>query len=310
MMNIVFMGTPDFAVPSLEKLIEDDYNIKGVFTQPDKPVGRKHIITPPPVKQKAVEYNLPVYQPEKMKDGTAFEIIKNLNPDMIVVVAYGKILPKEIIDFPKYGCINIHGSLLPKLRGAAPIQWSVINGEKYAGVTSMRMDVGLDTGDMILKKEVEINFKETSGELYDRLSYVGAEVLHDTVIAIENGSAEYKKQDDSVSTYAPMLNKEISIIDWNETALTVYNKVRGLNPWPVAVSFLNGKKVKIISSDYVEKVNGNAGEIIDSSGKLVVCCGDGNGISITNLQLEGKKAMDVKSFISGNKIPAGTVFGE
>lgn len=308
-MRIVFMGTPSFAVPCLEELIKEKHNIVGVFTQPDKPVGRKHIITPPEVKVCALENGLQVFQPEKMKDGTAFEIIKKLEPELIVVVAYGKILPKEILDFPKYGSINIHGSLLPHLRGAAPIQWSVINGDEYSGVTSMKMDEGLDTGDMILKKQVKIGFEETAGELYDRLSFVGAECLKETLELIEKGEVKYEKQNDSLSSYAPLLDKELSVINWQDSALNIYNKIRGLDPWPVANTYLDSKKLKIIKAGYVENVKGLPGEIVNSNKKIVVSCGDGNGIEILSLQLEGKKAMDSISFLSGNKIAKNTVLG-
>lgn len=308
-MRVVFMGTPDFAVPCLAELVEEGHEIVGVFTQPDKPVGRKRVITPPEVKVEALKNNLPVYQFEKMKTGEAYKKICELDPEIIVVVAYGKILPKNILDYPKYGCINIHGSLLPKLRGAAPIQWSVINGEKYAGVTSMRMDEGLDTGDMILKKKVEIGFEETSGELYERLSFLGAQVLRETIKLIEENKANYEKQDDSVSTYAPLLDKEMAVIDWNDSAMNIYNKIRGLNPWPIAQTTLEGKKVKIISAKYVENINKDAGQIADANKKIVVSCGDGNGIEITSLQLEGKKAMDTKSFLAGNSLEVNTFFG-
>ena len=308
-MRVVFMGTPDFAVPCLEKLVECGHDVVGVFTQPDKPVGRKRIITPPEVKVCAIKHGIEVYQPEKMRDGTAFEIIKELNPELIVVVAYGKILPKNILDFPKYGCINIHGSLLPKLRGAAPIQWSVINGDEYAGVTSMMMNEGLDTGDMILKREVKIDFNETSGQLYERLSFVGAEVLEDTLVQIENGTIECVPQNDDESTYAPLLNKELSEINWNDPALMVYNKIRGLNPWPIAVTFIDGVKFKIFESQYIEKVNGTAGEIVENNKKLVIACGDGSGISIKTLQPDGKKQMDIVAYLSGNKLEKGKIIG-
>ena len=308
-MRVVFMGTPDFAVPCLEKLVECGHDVVGVFTQPDKPVGRKRIITPPEVKVCAIKHGIEVYQPEKMRDGTAFEIIKELNPELIVVVAYGKILPKNILDFPKYGCINIHGSLLPKLRGAAPIQWSVINGDEYAGVTSMMMNEGLDTGDMILKREVKIDFNETSGQLYERLSFVGAEVLEDTLVQIEHGTIECVPQNDDESTYAPLLNKELSEINWNDPALMVYNKIRGLNPWPIAVTFIDGVKFKIFESQYIEKVNGTAGEIVENNKKLVIACGDGSGISIKTLQPDGKKQMDIVAYLSGNKLEKGKIIG-
>lgn len=308
-MKVVFMGTPDFAVPCLEKLIDYGCEVVGVFTQPDKPLGRKRIITPPAVKVCAEKHGLSVYQPEKMRDGTAYEILKELKPDLIVVVAYGKILPKEILEIAPLGCINIHGSLLPKLRGAAPIQWSVINGDEYSGVTSMMMNEGLDTGDMLVERRVKIDFCETSGELFDRLSFVGAEVLEETLIKLENGTLERTPQNDDESTYAPLLSKEITNINWNDTALSVYNKIRGLNPWPVAITYIDGVKYKIFESAYVENVKGNPGEIVENKKQLVVACGDGNGVSLKILQPDGKKQMDVVAFLSGNKLEKGKIIG-
>ena len=308
-MKVVFMGTPDFAVPCLEKLIEYGCDVVGVFTQPDKPVGRKRVITPPAVKVCAMNHGIEVYQPEKMRDGVALEIIKNLSPDLIVVVAYGKILPKEILESAPHGCINIHGSLLPKLRGAAPIQWSVINGDEYSGVTSMQMNEGLDTGDMLVTRSVKIDFNETSGELYDRLSFIGAEVLEETLKKLEEGTLEAVPQNDDESTYAPMLSKEISNIDWNDTALAVYNKIRGLNPWPVAVTYIDGVKYKIFQAEYKENVNGRAGEIVENKKQLIVSCGDGNGISLKVIQPDGKKQMDIASFLAGNKLEKGKIIG-
>lgn len=308
-MKVVFMGTPDFAVPCLEKLIEYGCDVVGVFTQPDKPVGRKRVITPPAVKVCAIKHGIEVFQPEKMRDGVALEIINNLAPDLIVVVAYGKILPKEILESAPLGCINIHGSLLPKLRGAAPIQWSVINGDEYAGVTSMQMNEGLDTGDMLISRSVKINFNETSGELYDRLSFVGAEVLEETLKNLEEGTLNAVPQNDDESTYAPMLNKEISNINWNDTALAVYNKIRGLNPWPVAVTFVDGVKYKIFQAEYVENAGGKPGEIVENKKQLIVSCGDGNGVSLKIIQPDGKKQMDITSFLAGNKLEKGKIIG-
>ncbi len=308
-MKVIFMGTPDFAVPCLEYLIKSDNEVAGVFTQPDKPVGRKRILTPPPVKVTAEDNNIPVFQPDTLRNGEAMKIIDEINPDIIIVVAYGKILPEEIINYPKYGCINIHGSLLPKLRGAAPIQWSVINGDEYSGITSMYMDAGLDTGDMIIKREVKIDFEETAGELYDRLSLIGSRVLDETLKMINSGEVVREKQDNSASTYAPLLNKEISNINWNDSALSVYNKIRGLNPWPVASTVINGKKVKIYSSKYIENLNGKPGEIVRADKRLLVSCGDGNGVEILVLQPEGKKQMNSDAFLLGNGLNAGDIIG-
>ena len=304
-MKIVFMGTPDFAVPCLEALIKSGYDVCGVFTQPDKPKGRGYALAPPPVKVTALENDIPVYQPTTLKDGEALTILNELSPDCIVVVAYGKILPKDILDLPRYGCINVHASLLPKYRGAAPIQWSVINGETETGVTTMYMDVGLDTGDMIMKKSCEIGENETAGQLHDKLSSLGAQLIVDTVKALENGSATREKQDDSQSCYSPMLDKSLCRIDWNQSAQQVHNKVRGLSPWPVAVASINGKKVKIHQTVKCAD-SGTPGEIISLS-PLTVACGCGSVI-INELQLEGKKRMDSGSFLNGHKLSIGDKF--
>ena len=304
-MKIVFMGTPDFAVPCLEALIKSGYDVCGVFTQPDKPKGRGYALAPPPVKVTALENNIPVYQPTTLKDGEALKILNELSPDCIVVVAYGKILPKDILDLPRYGCINVHASLLPKYRGAAPIQWSVINGETETGVTTMYMDVGLDTGDMIMKKSCEICENETAGQPHDKLSSLGAQLIVDTLKALENGSATREKQDDSQSCYSPMLDKSLCRIDWNQSAQQVHNKVRGLSPWPVAVASINGKKVKIHQTVKCAD-SGTPGEIISLS-PLTVACGCGSVI-INELQLEGKKRMDSGSFLNGHKLSIGDKF--
>ncbi|MEE0929445.1 MAG: methionyl-tRNA formyltransferase [Acutalibacteraceae bacterium] len=304
-MNIVYMGTPEFAVPSLEAIINAGHNIIGVFTQPDKPKGRGYVLTPPPVKECALTNNIDVYQPTSMKNGEALEILKKLNPDIIVVVAFGKILPKEILDLPKYGCINVHASLLPKYRGAGPIQWCVLDGEKVTGVTTMQMAEGLDTGDMLLKAETEIGENETAGELHDRLSQLGAKLAVDTISVIESGSVIPQKQDDSLSNYAPMLTKELCKIDWNKSAQEIHNQVRGLNPWPVATASVNGKRVKIFSTILSDK-NGCAGKVI-SENPLTVACGKG-AVVINELQLEGKKRMNSQDFVRGYRINKETVF--
>ena len=307
-MRIVFMGTPEFAVPCLQKLIDCGHEVTGVFTQPDKPQGRKMILTPPPVKQLAVEYGIPVYQPTKMKDGTALEMLREANPELVIVVAYGKILPKEILEYPEYGCINIHASLLPELRGAAPIQWSVINGFDKTGVTSMQMDEGLDTGDMLLKGEIPIGENDTAGEMHDKLSALGADILEETIKLLLRNELKPEKQDHEKFTYAPMLSKELSPIDWNLTAREVHNKIRGLCPWPSATAVLNGKKVKIHQSVISGCKGGNAGEVIENGKKLIVSCGDGNCIEILNIQAEGKKAMSAADFMRGNTIEIGDRF--
>lgn len=306
-MDIVFMGTPEFAVPCLERLIKDGHNVKGVFTQPDKPKGRGHKMQFPPVKECAVNAGLKVYQPLKMRDGEALSVIQDLSPELIIVVAYGKILPKEILDYPKYGCVNMHASILPSYRGAAPIQWCVLNGEKMSGVTAMQMDVGLDTGDMLLTKTVEIDENETAGDLHDKLAVLGADVMSETIDLIINDALKPKKQDDSKSNYAPMLSKDLCPIDWNETSLKVHNKVRGLSPWPVATTSLNDKTVKIHKTIISGKHNGVPGEVVEADKKLVVCCGDSTSVEIVILQLEGKKAMNAADFLRGNPIKKGTI---
>lgn len=307
-MKVVFMGTPEFAVPCLQKLIDCGHEVTGVFTQPDKPQGRKMILTPPPVKELAVANNIKVYQPVKMKDGTALEMLKEAAPELVIVVAYGKILPKEILEYPKYGCINIHASLLPKLRGAAPIQWSVINGFDKTGVTSMQMDEGLDTGDMLIKGELEIGENETAGELHDRLSVLGADILEKTINVLQKGELKPEKQNHSDFTYASMLSKELSPIDWTMPAQQVHNKIRGLSPWPSANAQLNGKTVKIHKSILAPEKGRNAGEIVEAGKRLVVSCGDMNCIEILNLQAEGKKAMSAADFLRGNQLNVGDKF--
>ncbi len=306
-MDIVFMGTPEFAVPCLERLISDGHNIKGVFTQPDKPKGRGHKVQFPPVKECAVANGIPVYQPVRMRDGEALGILKELNPELIIVVAYGKILPQEIIELPKHGCINIHASLLPKYRGAAPIQWSVLNGETVSGVTSMQMDVGLDTGDMLLKESVEIGENDTAGDLHDKLSVLGAQVMSRTIDAVINGKLKPIKQNDTESNYAPMLSKELCPINWQEKSSLVHNKVRGLSPWPVATTTLNGKTAKIHKTAIVNGYEGKPGEVVMADKKLIVACGDSTAVEILTLQLEGKKAMPAADLLRGNPIEIGTV---
>ena len=326
-MNILFMGTPDFAKESLEAVYNAGYNVMGVVTNIDKPKGRGMKMMAYPVKEFAVSKNIPVYQPEKVKNNTEFiNEIKKLNPDVICVVAYGKILPKEILDIPRLGSINVHGSLLPKYRGAAPIQWAVLNGDKTTGITTMYMGVGMDSGDMILKKEVEIGENETTGELWNRLSKIGAELLVETLKQVENGTAPREKQGDDF-TLAPMLNKEMSKIDWdNKTAIEIKNLVRGLNPIMGAYSFLEGKKIKFWKvesltdeelfeqfpdlKEYAAKFYElSPGTILFSDAKtgLYIKTIDGN-IKVLEIQGENAKKMDVKDFLRGNQLYACSVF--
>lgn len=305
-MNVVFMGTPDFAVPSLENIAKV-HNVQAVFTQPDKPVGRKMVLTPPDVKVCAEKLGIPVYQPVKLKDSDSYEIIKELNPDVIVVVAYGQILPENILNIPKYGCINVHGSLLPKYRGAAPIQWSVLNGDKVTGVTTMYMEKGLDTGDILETKEYEIGINDTAGEVFDTLAEMGGKLILDTLEKAEKGQLHPIKQDDSKSSYAKMLDKSMCNIDFSKTNLQVHNQVRGLSPWPVASTKLNGKVLKIFETRLAEG-KGKPGEILNIN-PLTIACGEG-AVVVNTVQLQGKKKMDSKAFLQGHKIEKGTVIGE
>ena len=307
-MRILFMGTPDFAVPCLEKLIKDGHNIVGVLTQPDKPQGRKMKLTPPPVKELALQNNLEVYQPESLKNDAIKQLLEDKQPELIVVVAYGKILPKYVLDFPKYGCINVHGSLLPRWRGAAPIQWSIIAGDKTAGVTTMKMAEGLDTGDMLLKYETEIAQTETAGELFDRLALNGAELLHDTIEQIDSIVPEV--QDESKANYAHMLDKQMAQIDWSKSNKEIDCLIRGLNPWPVALTTLNGERLKVYSAS-LQNASGKAGEVLkaDSKNGLLVACGEG-AMLLNEIQAVGGKRMNAKDYLRGHKIEVGSILGE
>lgn len=311
-MKIIFMGTPDFAVPCLEKLIESKNEVIAVFSQPDKPVGRKQVLTAPPVKQCAQKYNIPVYQPERVKTEDSAALIKSLGADLIVVVAYGKILSKEILEAPKYGCINVHASLLPQYRGAAPIQWAVIDGKQTTGVCVQKMEEGLDTGDVILVQKTDIDINETTPELFERLSLIGAELLLAAVEKIEDGSAELTKQNDALATYAPKITKELSVIDWNLSAFEIHNKVRGLQGSCPACTTLFGKQLKIHKTVLPGKKSDcmKGGTVVDNNKAIVVSCGDGSLLEILELQPLGKKRMDAKSFLLGNKIALNTVLGE
>lgn len=308
-MKIVFMGTPDFAVPCLDKLKNSKHSIEAVFSQPDKPVGRKQILTPPSVKAWATENSIPVFQPVKIRNTDTIETIKRLNPDIIIVVAYGKILPKEILSVAKYGCINVHASLLPKYRGAAPIQWAVLDGEKKTGVSIMQMDEGLDTGDVILMRETEIGEDETSAELFDRLSYIGADALIDALDMIESGNANPKKQPEGYFGYARMITKELCPIDWSKSAFEIHNQVRGLQTWPVATTVIDSKTVKIHKTRHTDIKGNKAGEIVENNKRLIICCGDGNCLEILEIQAEGKKRMAAKDFLLGNKLELHSVIG-
>lgn len=303
-MNIVFMGTPEFAVESLELLIKK-HNVVGVFTQPDKPKGRKYVLTPPPVKVVAQRHNIPVFQPKSVKNSETVRILQNLAPDLIVVVAYGKILPDEILSLPKYGCINIHASLLPRHRGASPIQWCIVCGDKKTGVTSMQMDSGMDTGDMLIKKELEILPEETADELHDRLAALGAEVLDETLQNLANGTLKAVAQPTEGVTYAPIIKKEMAHINFNLTAEEIVNAVRGYNSWPCAYFVCCGKRIKVYSAKISDR-KGNIAEVLESSDSFIVGCKD-KSVEFTVLQSEGSKRMPAADMLRGKPIPLGTV---
>lgn len=311
-MKIVFMGTPDFSVGALKALYEAGYEIAGVVTQPDKPKGRGKNLACSPVKEEAQRLGLTVYQPRKVRDPEFIDVLKKIRPDLIVVVAFGQIIPGEILHLAPFGCINVHASLLPKYRGAAPIQQAVIDGEKMSGVTIMRMDEGLDTGDMIARAEVPLAADETGGSLFEKLSAAGARLLVETLPSIENGTAVYEKQPaESPTPYAAMITKKQGCIQWNRTSEEIERLVRGLNPWPSAYTYLNGKVLKIWSciccSEPAKEKPGTVCRI-DKEG---ICVATGKGLlCITELQLEGKKRMKTDAFLRGYSLEPGTEFSE
>lgn len=303
-MRIVFMGTPDFAAASLKKLIDEKYDIAAVFTQPDKPRDRGMKLSYSPVKELALENNIPVYQPTKLRDGTATELIKSLDPDILVVVAYGRILPDDMLEVPKYGAINVHASLLPKYRGAAPIQWAVLNGDKITGVTTMYLASEMDTGDIIYTSETEIGEFETSGELFDRLMVMGAELLDRTLRDIEAGTAPRTQQDHSKASYVKMLDKSLSPIEWAKTPREIIKQIYGLQPWPVATAELDGKVFKIYSAEYTQNKTVKAPGSVVSAGKkgIEIACLGGETLLITELQAAGKKRMKASDYLLGHPI--------
>ena len=322
-MRIVFMGTPDFSVPALKALVEAGHQVIAVVTQPDKPKGRGKEVQMTPVKIQAMEYGIPVYQPAKVREASFVEVLKGLEADVYVVIAFGQILPKAVLELPKYGCINIHASLLPKYRGAAPIQWCVIDGERETGITTMMMDVGLDTGDMLEKAVIPIEEKETGGSLHDKLSMAGGDLILSTLKKLEEGTLVRTPQTDEGTCYAKMLTKSLGDIDWNQDAVSIERLMRGLNPWPSAYTMWNGKTIKIWAADVI--AGREAADFLSESGvpaetgtapgtvvcsdkrRLVVCTGGGL-LSIRELQMEGKKRMDTPAFLRGYPIPAGDVF--
>ena len=308
-MKLVFMGTPDFAVPCLEELIKAGHEIVGVFTQPDKPVGRKRVMTPPPVKVCAEKNGITVYQPDSVRTEECLSLMKELNPDCVVVVAYGKIIPSDMLKLPKFGFVNVHGSLLPKYRGAAPIQWSIIDGETKTGVTTMQMDDGIDTGDMLEVSETEIGENETAGELFDRLAEMGGKLIVSTLSKLEKGELTPIPQDHEKSNYAKIISKEMALIDFNMSAENVFNLIRGFNPWPIAYTIIGDKRLKVFAAEKIGSVNGKAGEVVSSDGTLTVAFGDGNGLRFTDVQLEGSKRMSATEMLKGRPIEKGTILG-
>lgn len=320
-MKVLFMGTPDFSVPTLEKLVENEHELVGVVTQPDKPKGRGKSIICTPVKECALKHDIKVYQPEKVKSEEFIQELKSIEFDVIVVVAFGQILPKEILDMPRYGCINVHSSLLPAYRGAAPIQWTIINGEKQTGVTTMYMDEGLDTGDMLLQVKTDIEDDETGGSLHDRLAVMGADLLIQTLKLALSGALTRTKQDDSESNYVGMIDKSMGNIDFDKDAEEIERLIRGLNPWPSAYTKLDGKTLKIwkakvitsedkILADYVDKLeDASNGEIVAVNKKTFVIKTAKDYLQCLDVQLEGKKRMECEAFLRGYNLEEGVVLG-
>lgn len=307
-MRVIFMGTPDFAAASLKALIDAGHEIQAAVTQPDKPKGRSGELSPSPVKVLAEKNGIKVYQPVKVREKEFVEVLEGYKPDVIVVVAFGQIIPESILNIPKYGCINVHGSLLPKYRGAAPIQWAMLDGEKETGITTMLMDKGLDTGDMLIKRVVRIEEDETSGTLFEKLMKLGAEALTDTLSGLEKGELIPEKQGESPTDYARMLTKSMGIIDFNNTAAKLDCFIRGMNPWPSAYTVLNGKTLKIWAAKPIE-MKGEAGMVLEvRKDSFVVACGEG-ALEIFEVQLEGKKRMSAGEFLKGTKLAAGQRFG-
>ena len=306
-MRVIFMGTPDFAVPTLEALIEK-HEVLAVVTQPDKPKGRGKKMVFPVIKEKALEHNITVYQPQKVKTPEFVEILKEYHPDIMVVVAFGQILSEEILNIPKYGCINVHGSILPQYRGAAPIQWSIINGEEFGGVTTMYMAKGLDSGDMILKAKEKIKPDDTYGSLYDRLSVIGADLLIKTLDLIENGEVKRIPQNDDEATFAPMIKPELEHIDWNGKNTDIVNLIKGLNPQPVAYTMLNDEKLKIWFAETIDgDYNGEPGTIVDVRKRDFVVMTAEGAVAVKEVQAQGGKRMSADAYMRGHAIEKGTI---
>lgn len=308
-MRIVYMGTPDFSVPALKALVEAGHDVVAVVTQPDKPKGRGKEIQMPPVKEQALKFQIPVYQPVKARDPEFVKILSDLAPDVMVVAAFGQLLPKSILDIPRYGCVNIHASLLPKYRGASPIQYAVINGEKESGITTMVMAEALDTGDMLDQETIILDPKETGGSLHDRLSQLGGALIIKTLKKLEDGTAVRIPQDDTKSCYVGMIKKSMGDIDWSMDAQAIERLIRGLNPWPSAYTGWNGRVIKIWEASVIDKeYEGTCGQVVEAGrDRLIVKTGKG-GLSVLELQLQGKKRMDIGAFLRGYSIAEGTVF--
>ena len=304
-MKLIFMGTPDFAVPSLERLLADGHTVSLVVTQPDKPVGRKQIMTPPAVKVCAETHDLAVYQPTSMRTQEAYDRLAEEQADAIIVVAYGKILPKPILDLTPNGCINVHGSLLPRYRGAAPVQWAVLNGDAEAGVTTMLLDEGVDTGDMLLTFRRPLDDTITGGELFDLLAMDGAELLSRTLGALQAGTLTRTPQSEEGACYASMLNKSMCPLDWSKPARTLHNQVRGMNPWPVATCRVDGKVMKVFASRVGEATDAAPGMVV-SAQPLTVACGDGLTLILDEIQAEGSRRMAAADYLRGHPIAVGT----
>lgn len=299
MSKIVFMGTPDFSTGILEMLIEE-HEVIAVVTQPDRPVGRKKVLTPPPVKKVAVEHNIPVYQPEKLNHSPELEEIINLQPDLIVTAAFGQLLPKSLLDSPKYKAVNVHASLLPKYRGGAPIHYAVMNGEKKTGVTIMYMAEKLDAGNIISQDEIDIKENDTVGDVHDQLAVLGTALLKRTLPTIFNGTNDSIPQDESLVSFASNISREDERIDWTQDAESIHNHIRGLSPWPVAYTTMNDKNMKLWRSEIVRNVKGNPGEIVETTkSAIIVATGSEDGVALTEIQLAGKKRVQTRDYLSG-----------
>ena len=309
-MRVIFMGTPSLAVPILRAVHESNHEVIGVVTQPDRPRGRGRKVGISPVKELAMGFRLPIMQPETTKDEVFIAQVKRMSPDLIVVVAYGRMLTRDLLDIPPLGCINVHPSLLPKYRGAAPIQWAIVNGEERTGITIIKMDEGMDTGDILLAQEVEIGDNDTAQSLHDTLAQVGANLIIKAMDQLNSGTLRPIPQDHREATYAPLLKKEDGLIDWSRDALDIFNRIRGFNPWPGAFTYLKGLRLKVFSGKII------AGEVRERAGKVVQCGPEGVKVTtgkdyllIKEVQLEGRKRMSIHEFLIGNEIPPGTEMG-